>query len=200
MQKITLILFVALSILSLNAQNDSKSESCKFTPKFGFQTDLTYNFIQLKATEMTNFHFAVMPGLHFCDYMFAGIGAEYAYYNSFNLFPVFAHGTINFTNGKIIPFIQGKIGYAFGGKTGPIDYNLLNNNGTYATPLLLSKVNGSFYFAPSFGVKFKTSGNAKIILAVVGDLMMFKIAKVSDPETFEKLKNVTMGIKVGLEL
>lgn len=200
MKKITLILLVAFYLLTVNAQNDSKSESCKFEPKFGFQTDLTYNFIQLKATEMTNFHFAVMPGLHLCDYMFAGIGAEYAYYNSFNLFPVFAHGTINFTNGKIIPFIQGKIGYAFGGKTGPIDYNLLNNNGTYATPLLLSKVNGNFYFAPSFGVKFKTSGNAKIILAVVGDLMMFKIAKVSDPETFEKLKNVTMGIKVGLEL
>jgi hypothetical protein len=200
MKKITLILLVAFYLLTVNAQNDSKSESFKFEPKFGFQTDLTYNFIQLKATEMTNFHFAVMPGLHLCDYMFAGIGAEYAYYNSFNLFPVFAHGTINFTNGKIIPFIQGKIGYAFGGKTGPIDYNLLNNNGTYATPLWLSKVNGNFYFAPSFGVKFKTSGNAKIILAVVGDLMMFKIAKVSDPETFDKLKNVTMGIKVGLEL
>lgn len=199
MKKITLILFVALSILSLNAQNNSISESCKFTPKFGFQSDVTFNFIQLKATEMKNFHIAVMPGLHLCDYMFAGIGAEYSYYNTFNLFPIFAHGTLNFSNGKIIPFIQGKIGYAFGGKTGTIDYNLLNNNGTYATPLLLSNVKGSFYFAPSFGAKFKTSGNTKIILAIVGDLMMFKISKVSEPQKFEKLKNVTMGMKVGLE-
>jgi len=199
MRKITFILLLAVAMVTGNAQVDSKSETCKFIPKFGFQTDLTYNFIQLKATEMTNFHFAVMPGLHFCDYMFAGIGAEYAYYNTFNLFPVFAHGTINFTNGKIIPFIQGKIGYAFGGKTGSIDYNLLNNRGTYATPIWLSEVKGNFYFAPTLGVKFRTGDKCKVMLALVGDLMMFKFATVADPETFETLKNATMGIKIGLE-
>ena len=199
MRKITFMLLLAVAMITVNAQTDSKSESCKFVPKFGFQTDLTYNFIQLKATEMTNFHFALMPGLHLCDYMFAGIGAEYAYYNTFNLFPVFAHGTINFSKGKMIPFIQGKIGYALGGKTGSINYNLLNNRGTYATPIWLSEVKGNFYFAPTVGVKIRAGENTKIMLALVGDLMMFKFAKVSNPETFETLKNATMGIKVGLE-
>lgn len=199
MRKITLLFLLTISMIFVNAQVETKSESCKFAPKFGFQTDLTYNFIQLKATEMTNFHFALMPGLHFCDYMFAGIGAEYAYFNTFNLFPVFAHATFNFSNGKIIPFIQGKIGYAFGGKTGSIEYNLLNNRGTYATPIWLSDVKGNFYFAPTVGVKFRAGEKTKIMLALVGDLMMFKFATVADPETFETLKNATIGIKVGLE-
>ena len=175
---------------------DSTANKCV---KFGLQADLTYNFIQLKATEMTNFHIAVMPGLHFGHYLFAGIGAEYAYYNTFNLVPVFAHGTINFTKGKVIPFIQGKIGYTLGSVTGPVDYNLLNNRGTYATPLMLEEVKGNFYFAPSFGVKFRAGENAKIMVALVGDLMMFKIATVADPDTDLMLKNATMGVKVGVE-
>ena len=166
---------------------------------FGIQVDGTFNFVQLKATEMTNFHVAVMPGYHFCDYFFAGIGAEYAYYNSFNLFPVFAHGTINFTKGKVIPFIQGKIGYAFGGKTGPVDYNLLNDRGSNAAPLLLDDVKGGLYVAPALGVKFRAGERAKIYVAVVGDLMVFKIATVADPATFMNLKNATIGLKVGFE-
>lgn len=203
MKKIIFVLMLSSLMINLTAQSpsnckpgDSTAKSCV---KFGMQADVTFNFIQLKATEMKNFHVAVMPGLHLCDYMFAGVGAEYAYYNTFHLFPVFAHGTINFTKGKVIPFIQGKIGYTLGSKTGPVDYNLLNNRGTYATPLMLEEVKGNFYFAPSLGVKFKAGENAKIMVALVGDLMMFKIATVADPNTYLKLKNVTMGLKVGVE-
>lgn len=203
MKKFIFLVIVSAFMINLSAQGPSNCKPGDSTAnkciKFGLQTDLTYNFIQLKATEMTNFHFALMPGLHLGSYMFAGFGAEYAYYNTFHLFPVFAHGTINFTNRKVIPFIQGKIGYAFGGKTGPVDLNLLNNRGTYAAPLMLSEVNGNFYFAPTLGVKFRAGDKCKVMVALVGDLMMFKIATVTEPDTDLILKNATMGIKLGLE-
>ena len=63
----------------------------------------------------------------------------------------------------------------------------------------MADVKGNFYFAPTVGVKFRAGENTKIMLALVGDLMMFKFATVADPENFEVLKNATMGIKVGLE-
>lgn len=203
MKKLTILLLLSCITMIGFAQSPSDCAPGDATAKqfngFGFQVDGTFNFVPLKATEMTNFHVALMPGYHFCHYFFAGLGAEYAYYNTFNLIPVFAHGTINFSKGKVIPFIQAKIGYAFGGKTGPVDYNLLNDRGSNAAPLPLDDVKGNFYFAPALGVKFRAGERAEIYVAVVGDLMVFKIATVADPATSMNLKNATIGLKVGFE-
>ena len=53
------------------APGDSSAKKCH---GFGFQADITYNFIQLKPTEMKSFQVALMSGYHFCEYFYAGIG------------------------------------------------------------------------------------------------------------------------------
>ena len=203
MKKLVLILvatFFAVSAFSQSpskcAPGDSAANKCH---GFGFQADVTYNFIQLKPSEMTSFQVAVMPGYHFCPYFFAGFGVAYANYNSFNLIPVFAHGTINFSKGNVIPFIQGKIGYAFGGKTGAVDYNLINDGGDNPSTLVLSEAKGSLFVQPAVGVKFRLKDNHKLTVAVTVDGLMMKIAPAADPTNYSYPKNGTMGLKVGYE-
>lgn len=178
------------------APGDSSAKKCH---GFGFQADITYNFIQLKPTEMKSFQVALMPGYHFCEYFFAGIGVAYANYNSFHLIPVFAHGTINFSKGNVIPFIQGKIGYAFGGKTGAVDYNLINDGGETPSTLVLSEAKGSLFVQPAIGLKFRVKENHKLTVAVTVDGLLMKIATAADPTTFMYPKNGTMGLKIGYE-
>lgn len=203
MKKITFIALLMAIIVTAMAQGpskcapgDSMAAECN---GFGFQVDLNYNFIALKSTEMKNFHFAVMPGYHFCHYFFAGVGVGYANYNGFNYVPVFAHGTLNFSKGKVIPFIQGKVGLMLGKKSGTIDLNQINYQGEDAIPYYLSEVKGVFYIQPAIGIKFRLKDTQKLTFAVTLDGMMSKITPVTDPTNPLYVQNGTMGLKIGYE-
>lgn len=182
---------------SNSAPGDSMTAKCK---GFGMQVDLNYNFLKLKSTEMSNFHVAVMPGYHFCHYFFAGVGVGYANYNGLNFVPIFAHGTLNFSKGKVIPFVQAKVGLMLGKNTGSIDMNqVINYQGEGATPYLLSEVKGVYYIQPAVGVKFRIKDTQKITVAVTLDGMMTKVTPAVDPENPLNIKNGTMGLKIGYE-
>jgi len=203
MKKITFFALLLSLIMTATAQGPSKcgpgdSEASKFNG-FGCQIDLNYNFIKLKSTEMSNFHIAVMPGYHFCHYFFAGVGVGYANYNGFNFVPLFAHGTLNFSKGKVIPFIQGKVGLMLGSKTGSIDYNLINNGGENAPVWYLSEVKGVYYIQPAVGVKFRIKDRNLLTVAVTLDGMLTKVTPTLDPNNPLNIKNGTMGLKIGFE-
>ena len=148
---------------------------------------------------MANFHVAVMPGYHFCHYFFAGVGVGYANYNGVNFVPLFAHGTINFSKGKVIPFVQGKVGLMLGKKTGSVDIDQINYQGEDAVPYYLSEVKGVFYIQPAIGLKYRIKDNQKLTVAVTLDGMMVKATPTTDPENPLYMKNGTMGIKIGYE-
>lgn len=203
MKKITfLALLLCLTTIGMAqgpskcAPGDSMAARCT---GFGMQVDLTYNFIKLKPTEMTSFQVAVMPGYHFCHYFFAGVGVGYANYNGFSLIPVFAHGTINFSKGKVIPFIQGKVGYALGGETGAVDYNRINNGGENPSTTVLSEAKGSLFVQPAVGIKFRIKDTQKLTVAFTVDGLMMKIATVAAPTEYLYPLNGTMGLKIGYE-
>ena len=196
---VLLMSFITASIAqgpSRCAPGDSMAAKCT---GFGMQADLNYNFIKLKSTEMANFHIAVMPGYHFCHYFFAGIGVGYANYNGFNFVPLFAHGTINFSKGKVIPFVQAKVGLMLGTETGSIDINKINYQGEDAVPYYLSEVKGVYYIQPAIGVKFRIKENQKLTVALTLDGMMVKATPTTDAENPLNMKNGTMGLKIGYE-
>lgn len=196
---VLLMSFITASIAqgpSRCAPGDSMAAECT---GFGFQADLTYNFIKLKPTEMTSFQVTVMPGYHFCHYFFAGIGVGYANYNGFNFVPLFAHGTINFSKGKVIPFVQAKVGLMLGTETGSIDINKINYQGEDAVPYYLSEVKGVYYIQPAIGVKFRIKENQKLTVALTLDGMMVKATPTTDAENPLNMKNGTMGLKIGYE-
>lgn len=196
---VLLMSFITASIAqgpSRCAPGDSMAAECT---GFGFQADLTYNFIKLKPTEMTSFQVTVMPGYHFCHYFFAGIGVGYANYNGFNFVPLFAHGTINFSKGKVIPFVQAKVGLMLGTETGSIDINKINYQGEDAVPYYLSEVKGVYYIQPAIGVKFRIKENQKLTVALTLDGMMVKATPTTDAENPLYMENGTMGIKIGYE-
>jgi len=203
MKKIIFLVIVSAFILNISAQAPSRCKPGDSTANnctgFGLQVDLTYNFVKLKSTEMTSFQVSLMPGYHFCDYMFGGLGVGYANYNGFNFVPLFAHGTINFSKGKVIPFIQGKAGLMIGKRSGTIDYNLINYTGENTTPWYLSEVKGVYFIQPVVGVKFRIKNNQKLLLALTLDGMMTKITPVADPANPLHTKNGTMGLKIGYE-
>lgn len=196
---VLLMSFITASIAqgpSRCAPGDSMAAECT---GFGFQADLTYNFIKLKPTEMTSFHVAVMPGYHFCHYFFAGIGVGYANYNGFNFVPLFAHGTINFSKGKVIPFVQAKVGLMLGSEKGTIDYNRINNGGENAPVWYLSEVKGVYYIQPAIGVKFRIKERNLLTVALTLDGMLTKVTPTLDPTNPLNIKNGTMGLKIGYE-
>ena len=196
---VLLMSFITASIAqgpSRCAPGDSMAAKCT---GFGMQADLNYNFIKLKSTEMANFHIAVMPGYHFCHYFFAGVGVGYANYNGFNFVPLFAHGTINFSKGKVIPFVQAKVGLMLGTETGSIDINKINYQGEDAVPYYLSEVKGVYYIQPAIGVKFRIKENQKLTVALTLDGMMVKATPTTDAENPLNMKNGTMGLKIGYE-
>ena len=196
---VLLMSFITASIAqgpSRCAPGDSMAAECT---GFGFQADLTYNFIKLKPTEMTSFQVTVMPGYHFCHYFFAGIGVGYANYNGFNFVPLFAHGTINLSKGKVIPFVQAKVGLMLGTETGSIDINKINYQGEDAVPYYLSEVKGVYYIQPAIGVKFRIKENQKLTVALTLDGMMVKATPTTDAENPLHMKNGTMGLKIGYE-
>lgn len=203
MKKFTLFL-MASSLMMLSfaqapsdcAPGDSKASEFN---GFGFQVDLNYNFIKLKTTEMANFQIAAMPGYHFCHYFFAGVGVGYANYNGFNFMPLFAHGTLNFSKGKVIPFIQGKVGLMLLSNKGSFDYNLINNGGENAPVWYLSEVKGVYFIQPAIGVKYRISDRQKLTFALTLDGMLSKITPALDPNNPLNIKNGTMGLKIGYE-
>ena len=203
MKRITFLVLLMSFITASIAQGPSRcapgdSMAAKCTG-FGMQADLNYNFIKLKSTEMANFHIAVMPGYHFCHYFFAGVGVGYANYNGFNFVPLFAHGTINFSKGKVIPFVQAKVGLMLGTETGSIDINKINYQGEDAVPYYLSEVKGVYYIQPAIGVKFRIKENQKLTVALTLDGMMVKATPTTDAENPLNMKNGTMGLKIGYE-
>ena len=203
MKKFTLLFIVSSLMMVSLAQAPSDcapgdSKASEFNG-FGFQVDLNYNFIKLKTTEMTNFHLSVMPGYHFCYYFFAGVGVGYANYNGFNFVPIFAHGTLNFSKGKVIPFIQGKVGLMLGSEKGTIDYNRINNGGENAPVWYLSEVKGVYYIQPAIGVKFRIKERNLLTVALTLDGMLTKVTPTLDPTNPLNIKNGTMGLKIGYE-
>lgn len=196
---VLLMSFITASIAqgpSRCAPGDSMAAKCT---GFGMQADLNYNFIKLKSTEMANFHIAVMPGYHFCHYFFAGVGVGYANYNGFNFVPLFAHGTINFSKGKVIPFVQAKVGLMLGSEKGTIDYNRINNGGENAPVWYLSEVKGVYYIQPAIGVKFRIKERNLLTVALTLDGMLTKVTPTLDPTNPLNIKNGTMGLKIGYE-
>ncbi|MFV0398568.1 MAG: outer membrane beta-barrel protein [Bacteroidales bacterium] len=158
---------------------------------FGGQVEVGYG---LKMNDKLNvFQVSLMPGYHFGPYLFAGVGVGFNSYSangeSISTFPIFAHGTVNFTSGTTwTPFLAAKVGYGIGKRTESLD------GANY-------ELKSGFYFAPSLGMKYKVSPQYAVSLALFYDAMGFKetVTELGELPASATTTNSAIGLRLGFE-
>lgn len=164
MKKITFLTTVILLISSL------VSGFAQEKNKLGVHLELGYSaeFTKLGNT-VTGPHLLITPLYAINNNMSVGVGSGIKLFSdgsgsTISAFPLYAEAQYKFDTKKIIPYIEGKLGYQF------INKNYTSKLSNYfpehpGTVEIHTQKGGGFFFSPAVGVFFPIKGKQKISLS-----------------------------------
>lgn len=187
MNKLAIILLLLLVVSVAKAQPNSG---------FGFQAELGYG-VAVTDSDSPVLSLRAMPGWHLNPYVFMGVGVGYLQYtlsSPYNVaqVPLFGHITVNMLKyGRIIPFVDGKIGYNLGSCEKTVD--------RFDQPTLVD-MKGGFMWSTGLGAKFRINANRafSIGLAFESNTLRYRPKNINSVNPWTA-SNYTLNVRIGYE-